>query len=488
MKRYLLLLLALLLCGVVDAQSDLRKQYEQFRQRRQQEYQDFRAKANADFAEFLKNRWKDYQPKAALPVPIPDVLPTPQTAPAEDASPIAPRPTTLPESARDTKEVQVIADRERPATSALPEGAVLRVDFFGDALSVPCTKQQLPRLQSVDETGFSTMWSAFGKATAGTVKSLEGYISGHALNGWGCYQLVKRVSEVAYGEKQPNERIAMQAYLLSQLNYCAQVASCSNKLVLLLPFKESVYSVPFLEMGGRRYYIYSYGHQGNAGYRTYENKFEYAQKQLSLQMHGSMQVGEVKQVKFERMSAVLGTSLSAPIRVGNVALTYYYPIVDNTVYYRQTLAADFARAILTPIKQKVQGKSELEAVNFLLNLVQNGFQYATDEEVFGRQKQLFIEESFFYGKNNCKDRVGVFSWLVKEILGLQVIAVQFDGNQASGGVAHIACAVAFTEQVSGDAYQYGNRRYVMCDPTYINAGVGKTMPCYVGAKGKILPL
>jgi hypothetical protein len=37
-------------------------------------------------------------------------------------------------------------------------------------------------------------------------------------------------------------------------------------------------------------------------------------------------------------------------------------------------------------------------------------------------------------------------------------------------------AVGFTEDVAGDYIMQGEKRYVVCDPTYINAPVGMTMP------------
>ena len=249
------------------------------------------------------------------------------------------------------------------------------------------------------------------------------------------------------------------------------------------------FSEPYvLELDGIRYYIYSYGHHRSAGYRTYDNKFSYATKQLSLHMDGRMKIGEKKQVPFERFSARAGVKVSAPMRLGNLALMYYYPIVDNQLYYRQQLDEEFAEAILSPLRARVRGMNNREAVAWLLDLVQHGFDYVTDDEAFGRQKQLFIEESFFFGRNNCKDRVGVFSYLVKELVGLPVIAVRFKGNAESNGVAHIACAVAFDEEVAGDSFMHRGRRYVMCDPTYINATIGQTMPCYAASPGVIVAL
>ena len=39
-----------------------------------------------------------------------------------------------------------------------------------------------------------------------------------------------------------------------------------------------------------------------------------------------------------------------------------------------------------------------------------------------------------------------------------------------------AAAVCFKGEVKGDYMQLGNKRYVICDATYIGAGVGEAMP------------
>ena len=529
MRRYVIFLLLLLGVGRAEAQiSRMRAEYEQFVQKHRQEYNDFVSRANAEFADFLKQSWSSYQSKAAEEAPIPDVMPTAPVAPVEEQT--TPRPASVeptrkpqpvpfpetpaprPAPVEPTRKPQPVPFPEAPAPHPAPNtapnpapqpvapapqpvqsrpsyrGVVCEVDFFGEQLTFSCDKRTMPRLGGVDEGGFSAIWQAFGRGTESVVKEMDDYIESRYLNGWGCYQLVKKFSEAVYEERLSNERISLQAYLLSQLKYRAQVALSGDVLVLLLPFKEQVYSVPYLELEGVRYYIYGYGHNRSAGYRTYENTFSYATKQLSLQMDGRMKIGQVQQVPFERFSERAGVEVSAPMRLGNLALMYYYPIVDNTLYYAQTLDEAFAEAVLSPLRGCVARMDEQQAVAWLLDLVQHGFDYVTDDEAFGRQKQLFIEESFFFGRNNCKDRVGVFSWLVKELVGLPVVGIRYAGNAASGGVAHITCAVAFRGDVAGDSITHKGRRYVMCDPTYINASIGRTMPCYASSRGGVVEL
>lgn len=104
----------------------------------------------------------------------------------------------------------------------------------------------------------------------------------------------------------------------------------------------------------------------------------------------------------------------------------------------------------------------------LLNFVQTAFVYEYDDKVWGGDRAFFAEEMLYNPYCDCEDRSVLFSRLVRDLLGLDVILVYYPG--------HLATAVCFAEDVSGDYIMLSGRRFVVCDPTYIGAGVGRTMP------------
>ena len=370
MRRYILLLLTLTFSFSAMAQTDLKAEYEAFKKKRTEEYNDFRTKANQEYAEYLKKRWTDYDVDEAVPAPIPDVLPQPEVA--QETKPEQETPKSLPEPENTVEIVQEIVAQE-PPTKPTQNAKTLSLDFFGEALEVPCNRDELPFMAALSEQNFSVMWSKYSDTTQATVKYLEEYVASHHLNGWGCYQLVKRFSEQAYADNDPNERIALQSYLLSQLKYRAQVAMSRNDLVLLLPFQETIYGVTYLTVDGQKFYIFSYRDSLCPCFRTYNQKFEYADKIFSAALTGDMKIGETKNMEFERLGALLGQKLEAPIYMGNIGLLYSYPLLDNIAYYKQGFSKEFAAAILTPLREKTKGMSDTESVSYLLNFVQNGF-------------------------------------------------------------------------------------------------------------------
>ena len=64
----------------------------------------------------------------------------------------------------------------------------------------------------------------------------------------------------------------------------------------------------------------------------------------------------------------------------------------------------------------------------------------------------------------------------------KVVGLQYEG--------HLATAVCFGDNVNigGDMFSYGGKKYYVCDPTYINASIGMTMPQFKGKMPKIIKM
>lgn len=55
----------------------------------------------------------------------------------------------------------------------------------------------------------------------------------------------------------------------------------------------------------------------------------------------------------------------------------------------------------------------------LLQFVQSGFSYATDDAFHGFEKPYFLEENLFYPKNDCEDRAIFYTYLLWNALGVE---------------------------------------------------------------------
>jgi hypothetical protein len=157
-----------------------------------------------------------------------------------------------------------------------------------------------------------------------------------------------------------------------------------------------------------------------------------------------------------------------------------YPQVDIEVYANAQPSEEFTKSIDELIKPYLAGLSTFESVSLLLAYLQYGFDYATDDEQFGYEKPFFCEENYYYAKNDCEDRSVLFSYLVRHLLHLDVILIDYPG--------HLAAAVHFPVEVSGKSVNYNGKRYVICDPTYIGAPIGVEMPEFTQDDRTVIPL
>lgn len=133
-----------------------------------------------------------------------------------------------------------------------------------------------------------------------------------------------------------------------------------------------------------------------------------------------------------------------------------------------------------PLKKTITGMNERDAVGILLNWVQTAFEYGYDDQIWGGDRAFFAQETLYYPYCDCEDRAILFSRLVRDLLGLDVVLLHYPG--------HLATAVAFNEDVNGDYLSYKNHKYVVCDPTFINAGVGRTMPGHSNKEAQVIAL
>ena len=122
--------------------------------------------------------------------------------------------------------------------------------------------------------------------------------------------------------------------------------------------------------------------------------------------------------------------------------------------------------------------TELEAVNFLLRLVQLSFDYKTDQDQFDREKYMIPDEIFFYEYSDCDDRSIFFATLIRDILGLDVVGLRYS--------RHLAVADGFSSIVEGDFHMSDGKKYMVADPTYVHAPVGLTMSNYQNEHPKIV--
>lgn len=507
-KTSVLLLLSVLASPVLASNEYQQWLMEQQRgvTRQVQAFQAYKDARDREFTAFLKAQWQaidvlkgdrlDQTPKPVVMPVAPPVIsqdkpqvvpPTSKPVPRPVPDPLPnPLPDPLPDPAAGTKPQAVTARPVPavpvPAIPASPRGRETVVDFYGQQVRFYYDEGLRRRVPgSLNKDVISDHWSALSQADyEPLLEQLSQQAQSLQLNDWAFATLVDRLSlKITAGRE--NDTALLSWFLLAKSGYRARVAYRSNRVYLLLASEQPLFEVSYFTFSDRRYYAVDFsGNRLKPGQvYTYEGDYPRAEQQLD--MHVSANVASASQLQQRRLSFEFQGSkheVDVSYDRGRIGFFSQYPQLDLDLYFSSAVYDETASPLLSQLAAEIQGMDELTAVNFLLRFVQTSFEYATDEQQFGEENYLFPEETLFYPYSDCEDRAVLFAWLVTRLLELDVVGLDYPG--------HVAAAVAFRGKVAGDAYEHAGKRYVVTDPTYINATAGMTMPDFKAYTPRII--
>ncbi len=497
-KYRIVIILGMLVSGILGGSLSAQT-FEEYKKQRQQEMQQFRQereeqmKRLADefdqyvrqqdeqFKAYLKERWRQFQvyqgvepPEEPKPevAPVyepparqqpPEVLPT--MPPALEKPPVAVPEPILPRVTRQEPE-------KVPARSS-------EIDFYGFPVIFDYDQQMAEQLPAeVSEETISNYFAALSNTSYNRLlDQLYDYSGQMSLNDWGYYLLAKDVAKNIAGDDQ-NTRRLLTWFLLLRSGYKVKAAYYQNQVYVLIPVVNQVYAKNYFTFDNLNYYLM----EGDLlNLYTYEQDFPGAQKIFDLNIHHAIALGDdgaTKQYDFQYN----GESHPVDITYNGNIINFYndYPQADIKVYFDAVVSPEAKNSLANNFVPLIQELNEPDAVNLLLHFVQTAFDYKTDQDQFGYEKFFFAEELFYYPAADCEDRSVLFAYLVKSLLGLDVIGLNYTG--------HMSTAVHFNMLVNGDYVTWEGKKYIVADPTYINAPVGMTMPKYLEETARVIPI
>lgn len=342
--------------------------------------------------------------------------------------------------------------------------------YFTDGLHGKCT------LNGLKENNIADAYERLCRSDyKPLLRELRQVVSDMQLNDWGLYRLVETVTKSFCSND--NEAVVMQQFIFNELGYKTKMAreAGKNRMILFVATDCSVYGHPFFKKDGQKYYCISLNEP--CQFSMCQQDAANAKNRVSMVLKGAPGLtGDVTQSTHKSGNGKVSVTLEIP----NSLIEFYkqYPQCEYSVYSTAPVNPEVEKSLLNTLRPYIQGKGEAEAANILIDFVQTGFKYATDDEQFGYEKPFFVEELFYYPYCDCEDRSILYSFLVKKLLGLDVVLLDYPD--------HIATAVCFNSSVNGDYVMVGGRRYIVCDPTYIGASIGMTMPMYKNVSATVL--
>lgn len=476
MRRYLL---GLLLCSSSMMAQDVNTDFQAFRKDMLGNYSGFRKSVLDDYANYLNGIWEEFQVFRGIKK---NKEPKPVNIPKAEDIPTQPTPQNLPKP-EDIPVTKPIEDKpfNRPTHPLAPSVPTITLVFYGMKLNVasanPC------QLTSLEHQDIAKIWKSYQKDATikNVILSLNQQVKDYHLNDWFAYELVSTYVTQILSGASASAKALLEHYILVNMGYDIRLASTNTRLWLLIPTYQQVYERSYLMLEGRKYYVFgedSKKIQETSSLYTCELPKE-ADKGRSLNLIlGKQGFGILSTQQHHYLLSDGNIQIQGSVNTETMEALRHYPQMDVVYYAKSVVNPIFRQELLAQMKPQIASLPQHEAANKLLHFVQYAFDYATDQEQFGYEKPYFLEENFYYPKNDCEDRAILYAFLVHELLGLDVHLVQFPGHECT--------AVHFTDSsITGDYYTYQGEKYLICDPTYIGAPIGLCMPNFKSNKPKV---
>ncbi|VFQ45290.1 hypothetical protein [Desulfoluna butyratoxydans] len=501
-------------------------EFEDFAKSEMGSFAQYRDERDAEFVNFLKAQWAEFDasrgvvrdsipkpsaiPVAKPPAPVtegeedggqappepatpvgeivlpalpPSLPPEPVALPGEDGEEgVTPAPAEPPVVVVPVPEPDVLVVPEEPSPFDEPSGVEpemipvgLSVSFFGanhlfrGEFSFPEASLTPPLKPAIAAYWEAMSQSAQFEAFLSQARDMSGDLG---LNDWGYHNFLFTCGLAVHGNDRDLANL-FTWFMSVKSGYDARVGYSDDRVYLLLPSRNTLYSVSYLTLQGTRYYAVTFdGSREKLGkLYTYKGKYPKADRLMDYRL---LKVPTLKpeitekELRFEYG----GEPQSVKVSYNQSLVDYYryYPQTNIKIYFDALTSDELNYSMVRELKEKLEGKSEKEAVDYLLGFSQKAFAYKTDDDQLGREKYMLPEETIWYPYSDCEDRSFLFAYLVRRILKLDVVGLNYPG--------HVATAVRFNDNVPGDYVVMNNRKYIVCDPTYINASAGMAMPKY----------
>ena len=471
--RFLAIILTTVLGAVSVYAQTAEDSFGEFRERMLTDYSGFRGSVLDGYADYLDTVWKEYQTfagKSRDPLPKPKVVPDVNSEPAASPAEVsAPKP--MPGKPIPAQPVQPGQEQPVPPIPAEPS---VSFPFYGMALKAP--RLHTADISELTSGAAAAAWRWYeGNGTRQAALMLKDHARNLGLGDWFAYEMVRECVNHQCQGSSSAARVSLQHYLLANMGYDVREADYHHEACLLVAIDQQIYARSYLCIDGNTYYVFmADGSQPDGqGYLKTSSLPSGASLGKSLDMRVKNLSGISSGNRHHCELTVGSTIVEADVDVMLMEMLRHYPQMDIAEYAMSEVSPSLRETVVEQLRSLVSGLSKAESADKLLHFVQSAFAYATDDDQHGYEKPYFVEENFYYPKNDCEDRAIFYAFLVRNLLGLDVHLVQFPGHECT--------AVNFGDaDVRGTYYVSNGCRYFICDPTYIGANIGQCMPDFQG--------
>jgi len=351
------------------------------------------------------------------------------------------------------------------------EMVTIRFDFYGIGQIVTIPKEYGSfHPTGISEQDVSEFWLQLsGFNFRRILTDCSKYKVALGYNDWAVLKWVQALAEAIYPANIYSEQEIFTVFILNQLELQVRLARVDDKLVTLFSSLQNVYARKYIVIDTYPYYLAEDIPSASQVY-TYRSEYSRPSRPLDLRILTPLRLSDGSDdLQLTKYSSVLEQNLNLSVSSSLVKFYNEYPQLDAKVYASAVPAEGFIDAFRI-MMNKLVDQDQIATINNLLSFMHLDFKYKVDQEQFGKEKPFFCEENFIYPYNDCEDRSIMLSVLLRQLLGLNVVLLDY-GN-------HMAVAVNLNNDIKGDHLLIESEKYYICDPTYIGATIGMSIPKY----------
>ncbi len=507
MKRSILYIFIFVLFSNLSASAqvdtdDLKKRYEDFKKNAQQEYSDFRDQANKEYADFVRKAWEEFYANPPIIKPKDDTIPPvvideeDKDKPLEDKPVVIeelidiPEPTPQPEPIAPidptppVKPVEPIEPID-PVKPITPKVIPVTFSLYGTEFEVYTTDDMKFKISPLDWEGVAIAWETLSESKYDRIiRECLDLRSERQLCDWSYLRMLDKFCSDFFGAGT-NEAELLKAYIFAQSGYQMRLAMAENHLIMLYGSQHAIFNKGYWTINGLYYFSDSGDYEKlNICQASFPNE-----QALSLYVTEEQRLSiKPSKVRNFRSSDLSWLEASVSTDENLIAFCNDYPssyvgenIMTRWAIYANTPLSTHAKNRLYPsLRSLIRNRSTAEAVDLLCHWVQTAFVYEYDDKVWGGDRAFFADETLYYPYCDCEDRSILLTRIVRDLLGLKCVLVYYPG--------HLATAIAVGDNVKGDYILINNEKFIICDPTYIGAPIGMTMPGMENSTVKVIVL
>ncbi len=352
------------------------------------------------------------------------------------------------------------------ANEVLGAKKVVRFNYYSEPISLEYDSGMEVLLSNdVSEEGFQRFYYDLENTNYhATLGEFHKYRKKLKLNDWLYYVLVRQATEKIFQHKNENYKTLFCWFMLHKSGYKVQLNYLHKQVMLSVFSKDKVYDMPVRKHQDGWFVDLTTYHKREVKRQltTYGSKFKLNNSgnafSFKLTELPKLSRPEIISKKLAFVHDDKLHTIKVDLNKNIIHIMYRYPELSVTEHAKVPLSIRAYATLMTSLGKLIKGKSDYEAARLLLSFTRQARDYKTDKDAYKLRNVTFApEETLFYKYSDCEDRSVLFSYLVKELLGLDVILLDYP--------EHATTAVLFDKSYGVKPIVYKGRKYTLCDPT-----------------------